>query len=95
MHTMEAWCAKRRRPLRRSCFVGAFAALAIAPGSAAAATQTFMSNGSFTVPGGVTSVSVDVLGAKGGDNHSTILGLGGSGGEATGTVAVTPGGTLS
>ncbi|HEX3317563.1 MAG TPA: hypothetical protein VHR88_06065, partial [Solirubrobacteraceae bacterium] len=54
-----------------------------------------MSNGSFTVPGGVTSVSVDVLGAKGGDNHSTILGLGGSGGEATGTVAVTPGGTLS
>jgi hypothetical protein len=54
-----------------------------------------MSSGTFTVPDEVTSVSVDALGAKGGDTHGTLLGVGGSGGEATGTVSVTPGQTLS
>jgi hypothetical protein len=96
MRTMAVRCAgTRTRRLQRWCLVGAFAALAVAPASAAATTQTFMTNGTFTVPEGVTSVSVDALGAKGGDNTANTLGKGGSGGQATGTVSVTPGETLS
>ena len=76
--------------------MGAFAAVAAAPGSAAAATQTFTSDGTFTVPNGVTSVSIDVLGAKGGLNDDGPAdGAGGFGGEAGGTVAVTAGEALS
>jgi hypothetical protein len=70
--------------------------VAAAPGVAAAATQTFTSSGTFTVPDGVTSVRVDAVGAGGGENDDEPIGsIGGPGGEAAGTVVVTPGEALS
>ena len=96
---MATWDARTRRSRwSRWSLVGALAALAAAPGSAAAATQTFTSNGTFTVPAGVNAVSVDGQGAAGGDNgdaEDAPPGMGGAGGEAAGTIPVTPGETLS
>lgn len=51
----------------------------------------------FTVPAGVTAVSIEALGAAGGDGYNaddpaaTVKGLGGPGGSVTATLAVTPG----
>lgn len=59
-----------------------------------AGSQTFNYTGSmqtFTVPAGVTSMTVDVRGAQGGDANGT----GGLGARMTGTLAVTPGEVLS
>jgi PKD repeat protein len=55
-------------------------------------TQTYSSPGtySYTVPAGVTSLTVDVRGARGGNAWSS----GGLGGRVTGTVPVTPGQTI-
>lgn len=54
------------------------------------AQQSFTSSGTFTVPAGVTTVTVEVLGAggKGGNNGA---GGGGGGGYASGTYTVVPG----
>jgi hypothetical protein len=59
-------------------------------------TQTFTSNGSFTVPCGVTSISVQVWGGGGGgagdgQNGNGAAGGGGGGGFSSGTITVTPG----
>ena len=59
-------------------------------------TCTFAFTGSadsFTVPAGVTQITVDAFGAQGGPTQ--VLGTaGGLGGEATATIAVTPGEVL-
>ena len=71
------------------------------PATAEPTTQDFAYTGgeqSFVVPAGVCSVTVDAFGAEGGANPSTDT-LGGSipglGGEATATITVTPGETLT
>ncbi len=64
-------------------------------------TQTFTSNGTFTVPAGVTSVTVEAWGGGGAGGGCTTLtrstGGGGAGGSYTKTtlVAVTSGATIS
>jgi hypothetical protein len=55
--------------------------------------QTFTSSGTFTVPDGVTSVFIEVVGAGGSGGYNGTGG-GGGGGYASGNYAVTPGGTL-
>src|SRR6188768_1046214 len=61
----------------------------------AQATQTFNSSGTFTVPAGVTSISVEVWGAGGAGGGATGnpgAGGGGAGGAyAKNTFTVTPG----
>ena len=60
-------------------------------------TQTFSYTGgaqTWTVPAGVTSISVDMSGAKGG-NQSAYGGSGGSGGRLQSTYPVTPGQVLN
>ena len=57
---------------------------------------TFSYTGSiqtYTVPAGVTSIDVDVRGAKGG-HASSFISQGGNGGRVTGTISVTPGEVL-
>jgi hypothetical protein len=58
-------------------------------------TQTFTTNGTFTVPAGVTSVTVECWGAGGGGGRSTSTntgrGGGGGGAYARSIVTVTPG----
>ncbi len=49
---------------------------------------------SYTVPAGVTSIAVDMMGANGGTGYSGY-GNGGKGGRLTGTLSVTPGQVLS
>jgi PKD repeat protein len=49
----------------------------------------------FTVPAGVTSVQVECWGAEGQIGNLTSTGIGGLGGYATGTLAVTPGQSLN
>jgi RHS repeat-associated protein/uncharacterized repeat protein (TIGR01451 family) len=62
-------------------------------------TQTFSSNTTWTVPAGVTSITVTALGAAGGhggsDDEGDSGGDGGPGGLAEGIVAVTPGTSLT
>ncbi|MFN8287950.1 MAG: glycine-rich protein [Chitinophagales bacterium] len=59
----------------------------------------FNSTGSaqtFTVPAGITTVTIKAWGAQGGDGQiSGNIGVGGKGGYATGNLAVTPGQTLN
>ena len=64
--------------------------------------QVFTSNGTFTVPAGVTQVSAVVIGGGGGggNNSGSFLGQssgagGGAGGLSYGTFSVTPGETLT
>ncbi|HLP14258.1 MAG TPA: T9SS type A sorting domain-containing protein [Flavobacteriales bacterium] len=57
------------------------------------ATQTYTSSGTYTVPTGVTSITIEVVGA-GGDGGSNGGGGGGGGGYAVGTFSVSPGATL-
>jgi hypothetical protein len=59
-------------------------------------SQTFNYTGAvqtFTVPAGVTSITVDARGGKGGNGVN--LSTGGNGGRVQGTIAVTPGSTLN
>ena len=49
---------------------------------------------SWVVPSGVSSITVDVAGAAGGDNTSGYQDVGGLGGRETGEIAVTAGNTL-
>ncbi len=59
-------------------------------------TQSFIYTGAsqtWTVPAGVTSINVDVIGAKGGDGVNASVG--GNGGRVQGTIAVTPGSVLT
>jgi hypothetical protein len=62
--------------------------------TAALVSQTFDYTGgvqTWTVPAGVTQVTLDVFGAKAGDESA----IGGNGGRATVAIAVTPGETLT
>ena len=64
--------------------------------SSSSVTQNFTtptSSGSFTVPTGVTSLTVTLNGA--GSSSGTNGGAGGAGGRVTGTLAVTPGQVLN
>jgi hypothetical protein len=85
----------RLRAGARAGLVVAAGAVAASPGVAGATTQTFTSNGTFTVPPLVTSLTVDVEGAEGGAANGSDFSPGGKGGQATGTVAVTAGEALS
>lgn len=58
------------------------------------AQVVFTSSGPFTVPAGVTSITVELVGA-GGNGASNGGGGGGGGGYARGTYTVNPGATLS
>ncbi|MCU0434532.1 MAG: HYR domain-containing protein [Bacteroidia bacterium] len=61
-------------------------------------TQTFNMTGSlqtFTVPAGVTSLSIDCRGAQGGSVTTACAATGGLGARMTGTFAVTPGEVLT
>jgi len=99
---------------RKLSVVGAAAALAtvglvaLAPGASPqteAGSQAFSTVGehTFTVPAGVTSVTVEAFGAEGGDGGSCTSGefcvaaggTGGRGARVTTTLAVAPGETLS
>ncbi|MCB9235899.1 MAG: HYR domain-containing protein [Bacteroidia bacterium] len=67
-----------------------------AVGTATSGSQTFNYSGgvqTFTVPSGVTSINVDVIGARGGTSYPAIT-SGGYGGRVTGTISVTPGQVL-
>ena len=62
--------------------------------SASAGTQTFIYTGSqqtFTVPSGVTSITIKAWGAQGGDGGPTGPSYGGKGGYSTGNLAVNAG----
>lgn len=80
---------------------GMIAALAfIASGPLSAQGQTcdvvgdYSTSGAFTVPPGVTAITVDVYGAAGG-SVGTANSSGGLGGRASSTLTVTPGSTLT
>ncbi len=65
------------------------------PAGASAIAQTFTFTGAaqaFTVPAGVTQITVDALGGQGGSSGSGAAG--GLGGRANATIAVTPGEVL-
>jgi len=47
----------------------------------------------WTAPSGVTSVTVDMAGAKGGNQNNAAAAIGGPGGRVQGTLSVTPGNT--
>ncbi len=91
-----------RRRTRTMSAVAAVAALVTAGASiavttslatpAGAATQTFTSNGTFTVPAGVTSLSIVLTGASGGDCGSHLQGRGA---VVQATLPVTSGSTLN
>ncbi|HEX2899554.1 MAG TPA: glycine-rich protein, partial [Bacteroidia bacterium] len=70
---------------------------AVTPGGGGPGTQTFNFTGgvqSFTVPSGVTTLNVDLRGAKGGDGYP-VMSVGGNGGRMTSSIAVTPGQVLN
>lgn len=52
-------------------------------------------NWTYVVPSGKTSCHVELWGAEGGDNNSTVFGGGGNGGFVEGDLATTPGETLT
>ena len=58
-------------------------------------SQTFLTSGSFTVPAGVTSISVQAWGAGGGGHNAFNRGGGGGAFSATYSVAVVPNTTYS
>lgn len=65
-------------------------------------TETFSFTGAqqnFTVPAGVTSITVEAWGAEGGDGNDEggagVPGAGANGGKVTATITVTPGETLA
>ena len=71
-------------------------------GNAAPTSDVFIYTGAmqtFTVPAGVTSITIEALGAGGGSGalggNSATGGAGGKGSRATGTLAVTPGQILN
>jgi hypothetical protein len=57
-------------------------------------SQVFTSSGTFTVPAGVSSLTIEAIGA-GGDGGGNGTGGGGGGGYSMGTFSVTAGSTLS
>ena len=70
--------------------------VAVSPTTAqAVSSQTFTADGTFTVPTGVTSLNFVVTGAGGGSAPSPSTARPGVGGVATGSLAVTPGDSLT
>lgn len=98
---------RRSRLLRRCALAAGGAAMLATAGAAPAAasttaTTTYSSPGdySFTVPAGVTSISVTVIGAAGGNCYPVngnpgSNGSAGEGAQLAATIAVTPGEPLS
>jgi hypothetical protein len=69
--------------------------IAMSPLSAGAITKTFNYSGvvqNFTVPNGVTSITIQAFGAQGGNGYAGASG--GNGGSVTATIAVAPGDML-
>ena len=64
----------------------------LASSPSGAASQTFTSNATFTVPPNVCAVAIDAIGASGGSPSGG--GAAGGGGEVQGTFTVTPGNQL-
>jgi hypothetical protein len=86
--------SKARRLLLLLALLAAASAVAGAS-PASAATELFAFTGAtqqWIVPAGVTSATFDVFGASGGPNSAASIG--GKGGEAKTTIAVTPGETI-
>jgi len=79
--------------MKKITFLSVFACLAIAS-FAQTSPQDYTSDGTFTVPTGVNTITVEVVGA-GGKGPNNGGGGGGGGGYAKGTFSVTPGSTLS
>jgi hypothetical protein len=84
--------------LHRFCLAGLaglLAAAAVGPAAASAAEQSFTLAGehAFTVPAGVTSMQVTLVGGRGGAGNANG-GTGGSGATVRATLAVSPGQTL-
>lgn len=74
----------------------AVALVALSPTAAqAVSSQTFTADGTFNVPTGVTTLSVVVTGAGGGSAPSPSAAQPGVGGVATGSLAVTPGASVT
>lgn len=89
-----AWAAGLLTGLAMMCSGSAAALPSNCSASATTVTCSFFYTGaaqSFTVPGGVNSVAVDVFGAQGG---AANIRQGGLGGEATATLSVSPGEVL-
>ena len=88
------------RPVSSAVALATCLALAFAPAATAAtASATFTNTGEtpFIVPGGVTSVSVHLIGAAGGAGDNTFSSddaPGGAGADVTATLTVTPGEVL-
>ena len=77
-----------------SAVVNYTAPVGIDPCSTGSSTFNFTGGmQTFTVPVGVTSVTITALGSQGGSNAGGVVG--GQGGQATGTLAVTPGDVLN
>jgi hypothetical protein len=80
--------------------VGTLALGAVGAPSASAISQEFTSSTAWTVPAGVTCVTFDVIGARGGDGGTLVLNDalpgadGGLGGEVSVTLAATPNSAL-
>ncbi len=94
---------------RQTLIIGRLVALAVCAGAVGAAAApasascvtgltTLTSSGCYTVPSGMTDVTVTATGAKGGEGGVTAFqpgGLGGSGGQVTDTLSVTAGEQLN
>lgn len=92
------WRALGAAALLAATVVGVDEARTAAPAAAASGSQTFTSNGTFTVPAGITEVKVEINGAAGGDGGGdSAFGTsdGGLGTNVTGTLSVTPGEVLT
>lgn len=74
-----------------TCLLAAFCVHAV---HAQSGSETFTSSGSFTVPEGVTTIKIEVVGA-GGSGNGNGTGGGGGGGYASGNYTVTPFDVLS
>jgi hypothetical protein len=92
-------CLQRIAPIAAGSVAAALMWLVLwAAAAQAATTQTFTYSPNyqtFSVPAGVNSVRVDLIGGSGATGQGSFGGgAGGSGGELTGDLAVTPGSTL-
>ena len=86
-----------RRLVIGAVLVGSLIVLPPAPASAT--TQVVFAftgtNQTWTVPAGVTSVTIEMVGAGGGGGRSGTSNFGGGGGSVSGTLTVVPGDTLT
>jgi len=85
-------------PIGPTCYSAGFSLTAVSePETSTAGTNPTAgcgAMGTFTVPAGMTAASILLFGAGGGVGSFPTRGSGGQGGDATGTLAVTPGQAL-